>query len=370
VARARALLTILAVLCAVLIGGTTPAQASGSTAAAFSLPLDLHNGSINDFDGTYYAYGEMESCGFQWYQANTTWCGLGVSTAPSLNGPWTTPTLLFSAASTDPWTGQTWQVECGSTGQGCWNPHMIQRTGWGSNDGVYILWFSSPLDYSRNHANAYNALGCNSPAGPCGPAAGAPHGSYAKPSLSVCAANGDFGIINSSTTGQTPAIICTMPGDGSLSIEQLNQWGVGGTGTGESDVAGLSSIEGPGGWYDTASSTYVITYSDPGCGYCAGTGTGYATASSLLGPYTAPVNVSAASTTPATGRRDISATSCGGQPRTVSVVDGQPYQGIDLWTGGRNETSAGVLYAPLTYTPGSGTPGDGNIWTPPVSYPC
>ena len=211
-------------------------------------------------------------------------------------------------------------------------------------------------------------MGCTGPAGPCGP--GAPtYGSYAKPSLNFCSGNGDFGIINSGTPGQAPAMICTMAGDASLSIEQLDYWGNGGSTSGAHNVAGLTSIEGPGGWYDAASGQYVITFSDPGCGYCSGTATGYATASSLLGPYTSPTNVAAASP-PVTGRRDISATSCGGQPRTVSVVDGQPYQGVDLWTGSRNETTAGVLYSPLTYTPTSNTPGDGQIWTPPVSYPC
>lgn len=330
--------------------------------------LDLHDSMLTRLpDGRYALYGSMYACGYQWYVSGTPWCGFGVSVASSLTGPWSAPTRLFSPADTDPWSGMTWTDECGSTGQGCFNPRMVQRTGWGSNDGVWILWFNSPIDYSRNHANAYNALGCNGPLGPCGPGAGAPYGSYAKPSLSVCSGNGDYGIIASATAGQPPAIVCSMPGATQLNVEQLNQWGVGGTGTGFRAVVS-GTVEGPGGWYDKGSGQYVLTYSDPGCGYCAGTGTGYATAPSLYAGWNAPGNVGFSP--PGGGRRDVSATSCGGQPRTVSVVDGQAWQVVDIWIGARNETSAGTVLSPLTYTASAGAAGDGKRWVPPVSYPC
>lgn len=370
--RFRALFAALALILGALLAGASPSTAT-ATPAAWSLPagMDLHDGMIQDFGGTYYAYGTEYGCGFTWAATNTPWCGFGVSTAPSLSGPWSTPVLLFDPNSTDPWANASWQVECGGHGEGCFNPRMIQRSGWGADDGVFILWFNSPQDWTNTHANAYNAMGCAGPAGPCGPAAPT-HGSYTKPSLAYCGGNGDFGVVQSGTAGQAPALICTEPGDSSLSIEQLNYWGTGGaSGQGATDVAGLSSIEGPGGYYDTASGKYVITYSDPGCGYCAGTATGYATATGLLGPYTAPANTSAApSTTPVRGRRDIDGTSCGGQPRTVSVVDGQPWQGIDLWTGSGNETSAGVLYEPLTFTNPSNVAGDGQPWQPFTPWTC
>jgi hypothetical protein len=365
---AGAIAAILA-LTAWMLLGSAPTSVASSNATPFTIPLDTHDGMVADFGGTYYAYGTSYACGFRWYIANTPWCGFKVSTAPSLSGPWSTPKLLFSPSSIDPWTGKTWQVECGSTGQGCFNPRMIQRSGWGVNDGTFLLWFNSALDWSRNHTNAYNAMGCTGPAGPCGP--GAPgHGSYTKPSLHFCTGNGDFGIINSGTAGRPPALVCTQPGASSLSVEQLNWWGVGGqAGAGANSIAGLSSIEGPGGYYDRASGKYVITYSDGNCGYCAGTATGYATASSLLGPYTAPANVAAANP-PVGGRRNLSASTCGGQSRTVSVVDGQPYQGIDLWTGSRNETTAGVLYEPLQYLNPSNTAGDGQPWQPFTAWTC
>lgn len=363
VAAVGAILLLLAALLGV--GQGSPRAAAAGVPAPVTLSgIDLHDGQIAKFGGTYYLYGTQYNCGFTWYQANTPWCGFGVSTAPSMAGPWSAPTLLFSPNDVDPWTGTTWVSECGSTGVGCFNPRMIQRSGWGANDGVFVLWFNSPADYNRNHSNASNVMGCNGPAGPCGPSAGAPYGSYHKPSLYICSTNGDFGIIINPTG--LPAIVCSMPGTASLSIEELDKWGSNGDGNGARNLAGVASIEGPGGYYDAASATYVLTYSDPSCGYCTGAGTGYATASTLLGPYTAPVNLAAASP-PATGRRDLSATSCGGQPRTISVIDGQAWQGIDLWRGTPNEAGAGLHYEPLTYTPGAGTAGDGDLWRPPFT---
>ena len=363
-ARARALLTILAILCAAIVGGGAPVQADTTTATAFGLPsgLDIHDGSIDDFGGTYYAYGTSYGCGYTWY-TDSPWCGFKVSSAPSLSGPWSTPTTLVSPSQIDPANGDTLNDVCGEDGgHGCFNPRMIQRS-----DGVYILWFNAVANRTSTTTSAYVVMGCNGPTGGCGTEAGAPHGTTHIPALHQCDGNnGDFTITE---TGTTAILICSY--GGVLSEEQLDTWWTNGSGTGSTSLAGLTSVEAPGVWQDAASGTWLMTFSDVECGYCTGTGTGYATASSPLGPWTSPVNLSAASsTTPAGGRRDITATSCGGQPRTVSVVDGVPYQGIDLWTGSRNETTAGVLYSPLTYTPTSDTPGDGQIWTPPVSYPC
>jgi hypothetical protein len=355
------------------LGGTTASRAAAPLAPALTATVlapvttagvDLHDGQILKVGTTYYWYGTMYGCGFQWGQSGP-WCGFGVSMSSALTGPWSTPQLLFSPQSTDPWTGTTWAAECGSTGAGCFNPRMIVRTGWGPNDGVPILWFNSPADYSRSGANAYNVMGCNSLTGPCGPTAGPPYGSYNKPPLYVCSDNGDFSLI--SIPGQLPAIVCTMAGSSPLNIEQLNEWGAGGTGVGARTIGSLTGVESPGMWRDTATGSWVLTYSDPYCGYCAGTSTGYATASSPYGPWSAPGNVGWAA--PSWSRRSISADSCGGQPRTVSVLDGQPWQVVDLWRGTANETSAGTHLQPLVYDPalGTGTPGDGGLHRPPFT---
>jgi hypothetical protein len=373
VGRILRALTATAFAVGILIGAAPSAATTPQTTAA-TVPtlvegVDLHDTTVKRFGDTYYMYGSMYACGYQWYVSNTPWCGFGVSTASSPQGPWSTPKLLFSTTSTDPSTGRTWQATCGGTGQGCFNPRMIQRAGWGPDDGTFILWFNAPRQFTDGAQTAYNVMGCNSPVGPCGPTAGAPHGSYNKPALDVCAgANGDFGIIDSGTGGR-PAIVCTRSGNSGIGIQELNWWGSGGnSGVGVTQVAGLADVEGPGGWWDPTTQQYVITYSDQGCGYCAGTPAGYATAPSLYSGWTAPGNVGWGA--PVWGRRIFSPNSCGGQPRTVTVLDGQPYQVIDLWLGQRNETSADTLLTPLTYTPTTGAPGDGRIWIPPVSLSC
>jgi hypothetical protein len=318
--------------------------------------LDLHDGMVAKFDGTYYLYGTMYACGFQWGIVPTTFCGMGVSTAPSLTGPWSAPTLLFSLSGIDPYTGWSWANLCKGGGAGCFNPRMIRRP----SDGVYILWFNSPYTYSNwGGANAYNAMGCNGPAGPCGVEAGGPNGSSHKPALGAyCGANGDFSI---HTSGNEAWLICTKSNVVHLDIVHLDTWWTNGNGIGAHNVAGLTKIEGPGVYYDTTSARWVLTYGIPNCGYCTSTGAGYATASSPGGPYTPPVDI-AAGGVPGNGRRMISADSCGGQPRTVSVVDGVAYEGIDLWMGTRNETAAGLYLAPLVSRSVYGVAGDGGLF--------
>lgn len=369
--RIRAALAALLLTTAILLTAAPPADGEpDTTPTAFTISgLDLHDAHIVQNGDHYVMVGSMYSCGYSWYTPGTPWCGFGASTAPTPQGPWTEPVQLFSPASTDPSTGYTWQQICGTqTGQGCFNPRLLQRTGWGSNDGVWILWFNAPRQYSLGAPHAYNVMGCNSPTGPCGPTAGAPHGSYTKPALDICLGNGDFGIIQSGTGGR-PAIVCTRPSAAALSIQELNWWGSGGNaGVGVAQVAGLTKVEGPGGWWDPETQQYVLTYSDPGCGYCAGTAIGYATSPSLYSGWTAPGNVGWG--VPLNGRRTFHPNSCGGQPRTVSVLDGQPYQGIDLWIGQRNEAPADTHLVPLTYTPTPGVPGDGQVWRPPLKLEC
>jgi hypothetical protein len=311
--------------------------------------VDLHDGTVAKFGDTYYLYGTMYGCGFQWQVAGTPWCGFGVSTAASLAGPWSTPQRLFQPGDTNPFRRTTWQETCGGTGAGCFNPRMVTRT-WGPNDGVFILWFNAPSDYASSGANAYYAMGCNGPLGPCGDAAGPPYGTTTKPRLTICGGNGDFSIVTDGAA--LPYLLCTNA-DQTFSQEQLDFWGTNGTGVGSGNLAGLRNVESPGAYRDPVTGTWVMTFSEPNCGYCAGTGTSYAVADSLAGPWYAVRNPGFA---PAVaGRRAISATSCGGQPRTVFTVDGRAFELIDLWGqwGGdsRNQARAGLVFAELRYTP-------------------
>lgn len=373
-AAAGAVLLLLAVVLGV--GPASVASGAVTTVAGATLGpapvavsgIDLHDGQIQRFGSTFYLYGTMYGCGYTWQQNPTPWCGFGVSTAPSMAGPWSTPTLLFPANAADPYNpGHTYQTVCG-TGSGCFSPRMIQRTGWGANDNVFVLWFNGPawMDPVNGGApHGYMVMGCNGPTGPCGATAGAPYGSTYRPILHQCSgANGDPGL-SASIQNNALSLVCPKGGH-DLGQEQLDRWGTNGTNVGTASIPGLTgNIEATGTYQDSSTGVWVMTFSDPGCGYCAGTQTGYATASNQLGPWTAPANRGVGA--PANGRRAISTSSCGGQPDTVSVIDGQAWQKVDLWTGAMNETNAGLLLVPLVYNPAVsyGSTGDGHIWHAP-----
>ena len=336
--RLRRLVAILAAL--ILMGALfsgSPARAQGLPSAHLITGVDLHDGTLVERDGTFYFYGTKYGCGFAWGIPSTHWCGFGVSTAPSLDGPWSAVTTLVAPSEMDTWTGLTWDQTCmRGGGAGCFNPRMVQR----ASDGVWILWFNAPGDYATSGANAYYAMGCNGPAGPCGPGK-PPYGGLYKPALYVCSHNGDFSII---TDGPTAYIACTMWNQ-TLAIEKLDQWWVNGTGQGVTTVAGFDQAEAPGAYFDPNISKWVMTLNYRNCGYGAGCGLAYATAPTMLGPWSAPFT--AGMTTDTKSRAVLSANSCGGQPRTVTVLDGIAYQVIDLWDGARNQTSAPTLLTPL-----------------------
>lgn len=357
-----AALTVIAAVAISSTASTTTANAAPPTSYTIA-NVDLHDGTIQKFGTKYYMYGTMYGCGFNWGVSNTPWCGLGVAESTDMVN-WSVPKLLFSPTSTDPWKGTTWNATCGATGSGCFNPRVIQRTGWGANDGVYILWFNSP---SHSPANGFNAMGCNGPAGPCGPTAGAPYGSYNKPTLSICSGVGDFSIFTKA--GQNPTMFCTMSGESGIASEQLTTWGTSGTNVGQKSIGGLTKVESPGVVYDEPSGKYLLTYSNPNCGYCTGVPTGYAVATSATGTFSLQGSIGFG-TFPA-ARRNFDPSSCGGQPRTSFTLDGVNYQWIDTWTGQRNETSADVQIEKLTYTPRSGAAGDGHPWKAEVdAFQC
>ncbi|MEW1955331.1 hypothetical protein [Terrabacter sp. NPDC080008] len=307
--------------------------------------LDMHDGTIVEDNGTFYMYGTQYECGFTWGRANTPFCGFAVRSAPTLAGPWSLPTLLFSPTATvkDPaWTldnGKTWNTVCGARGAGCFNPRMLHRP-----DGAWVLWFNAPSDYNTYRQNAYWAMGCNGPMGPCGSSAGAPFGSDHKPTLVPCLNNGDFSI---GTDGDKATIVCSL---GSLSQEELTPSWTDGTGNGTKVIklAGVTSAEGVG-IFKRQDGTWQLTYSTPNCGYCSGppmnlsaagptmVRTGYATAPEMLGPWTA--------------QGTLSQDYCRGQPRTVFTADGRPFEWLDRWTGDRNETEASVQLEDLSVTP-------------------
>lgn len=339
---------VLAVMCGV--APRADAEVPPPPGSVTITGLDLHDGTIVKDGDRYILVGTRYGCGFTWGVAGTPWCGFGVSTAPSLAGPWSVPQLLFDPNLVSPYSGTSFRELCGRGGAGCFNPRLVQRTGWGPNDGAWILWFNAPADFPRG--NAYYALGGNSPTGPFGPAAGAPFGSIGKPSLWSCHDNGDFSIVRDDP--RPPMMLCTMA-DQTLGSERLSYWGASGErGTGRHNLAGAVKAEAPGAYRD-GSGKWVMTWNELNCGYCAGAPTSYATSTAIDGAFSSPLNVNNAWGATPLGRRGLSATSCGGQSRTVTVLDGQAWQVIDLWGAGGNQTQAAIHLEPLTYR-GPGAP--------------
>lgn len=323
--------------------------------------LDLHDGVVVKDGARFVMVGTRYGCGFTWGQPGTPWCGFGVSTASSLAGPWSTPQPLFNPNDVSPYSKTSFRTLCGKGGAGCFNPRIVQRSGWGPNDGAWILWFNAPADYPQG--NAYYAMGCASATGPCGTAGGA-FASVSKPSMWSCHDNGDFSIVRDDP--RPPMMLCTMA-DQTLGSERLSYWGASGErGTGRHNLAGAVKSEAPGAYRDP-SGTWIMTWNELNCGYCAGAPTSYATSTSIDGAFASPPNVNTAWGATPLGRRGISATSCGGQARTVAVLGGQPYQWIDLWRAGGNQAAAKVHLEPLNYRPG-GVIGD--PWAPFTPFTC
>lgn len=302
--------------------------------------VDAHDGTVYQDNGTYYFVGTRYTCSagsFNWGVVPTTFCGYSVFSAPALVGPWTYVRDLFPVTDVSPYNHTTWQHTCGDEGQGCFNPRMVKRP-----DGVWVLWFNVPYDSVHFNANGYMVMGCNGPAGPCGASAGPPYGSVSKPAVYKCTGAGDFSIV---VDGATAWIICNTGGNYTLVTEKLDGCWCNGINFGVYGVAGLTNIEGAGAYKGT-DGLWIVTFSDPACGYCSGSATGFAYASALEGPWLLPVNVTLGSGD-VNARRKLSANSCGGQPRTVTVIDGQAYQVVDTWAGTRNETVADTLLIPL-----------------------
>lgn len=287
--------------------------------------LDAHDGTIVQDGKKLFLYGSRYGCGFTW-QSPSPWCGFGVWRAKKLAGPWTYVRDVFTPTGNSPWSGLGWQQTCGGAGDGCFNPRMIKR-----NNGTWMFAFNAPSDYVRTGANAYYFMGCNGPAGPCGPQIGAKGWAH-KPAMYFCNGNGDFSLFKVRTTA---FIACTRT-DQTIAIEQLDSKWLNGTHMGAGDIAGARNVESPQ-VIQYGSKKFVLTYGATNCGYCA-SGTSWALSKTPVGPFE-PI-----------GRVDSARkTTCGGQPRTAFAVDNQYYEWSDVWTpaGAMNQTLAPIILTPL-----------------------
>lgn len=281
--------------------------------------VDAHDGEIALFNSTYYLYGTSYDCGFEWNNKTAPFCGFKSYSSKDMV-TWKDEGFLFNAQN------QLWQSRCDGKTYGCFRPHVIYN----KKNKTYVLWINV-----YDNVSGYRVFTSKSSTGP--------FTEVAEPKIAVNSNmpaaglnNGDHDLfIDDDGTGYLA--ITNWRKGGTIVIEQLTDDYLSGTGkfadsitSGKTEAPALFKRNG----------IYYVTYSDPNCGYCSGTGTSYKTARSPLGPWSE-------------GKK-ISDNSCGGQPSFVSIMkisaDTIYLYGSDLWNNAaKNEAQANFYWAPLTF---------------------
>ena len=281
--------------------------------------IDAHDGEIALFEGVYYLYGTSYDCGFAWQNKKAPFCGFKVYSSPDLMN-WTDRGYLFDAQT------PVWQTRCNGNTYGCFRPHVVfnQKTN------QYVLWINV-----YDNQVGFRVFTSNSPTGP--------FREVAQPTLAVNRDAAVAGLNNGDhdlfvdDDGTAYLAYTDWRSKGAIVIEQLTADYVSGTNRYIKAVT-PEKTEAPALF--KRKGIYYMTYSDPNCGYCSGTGTSYRTASSPLGPWSEGIK--------------ISEKSCGGQPSFVSTIklgtDSLFLYGSDLWNNAaRNEALANYYWAPLRF---------------------
>jgi hypothetical protein len=210
--------------------------------------VDAHDGMLADFGGTYYLYGTSYDCGYRW-QVNSGFCGFKVYSSPDLVH----------------WTDRGYVVPSYSCGL-CFRPHVLYDPA----TAKYVLW--------TNDGNVQGDFRVYTSSTPTGPFTqqNLPHLAY-----SDC--GWDFGLY--SDPGGRAYMVNTDCPDGAkgLVVQRLTADDLSTDGT-YTVIHTPMNTEAPDMF--RRGSEYYITMSDPTCGYCSSTGTGYLTATSPLGPWT------------------------------------------------------------------------------------
>ena len=281
--------------------------------------IDAHDGEIAFFAGKYYLYGTSYDCGFEWGNKGAPFCGFKVYASTDLVH-WSYEGALFNAST------PVWQSRCNGATYGCFRPHVIYN----KKTKQYVLWINV-----YDNRVGFRVFTSRSPVGP--------FTEVANPRLAVNSDSAVAGLNNGDhdtfvdEDGTGYIAYTDWRTNGTIVIEKLSPDYL--TGTGEHVKAVTAGrTEAPSLF--RRKGIYYVTYSDPNCGYCSGTGTSYKRAPSPLGPWSAGIK--------------ISDSSCGGQPSFVSVIRLQDdmlfLYGSDLWNNAaKNEALANYYWAPLHF---------------------
>ena len=281
--------------------------------------IDAHDGEITYFEGTYYLYGTSYDCGFAWQNKQAPFCGFKVYSSPDLV-TWTDEGYLFDA------TTPVWQTRCNGNTYGCFRPHVV----FNKKTSQYVLWINV-----YDNVSGFRVFTSPAPTGP--------FKEVAEPTLAINREAPVAGLNNGDhdtfvdEDGTAYLAYTDWRAKGAIVIEKLSDDYLTGTNQFVKSVT-PHTTEAPGLFKRRG--IYYVTYSDPNCGYCSGTGTSYRTAKSPLGPWSE-------------GKK-ISDKSCGGQPSFVSTIkfpnDSLFIYGSDLWNdGARNEALANYFWAALEF---------------------
>lgn len=257
--------------------------------------LDAHEGTIVYDSGLYWMIGNTYGCGYQWVHQASTWCGYRTYSSPDLVN-WTNRGATFNPLAT------YWQSLC--AGMGCFDARLIHDAA----AGQWRMWFNA-----YNSRSGYVVMSAPSPAGPW----------RLMPTPNLAVGNNNPGRGNGAgglfldSNGVGYLVYTAWTSDGTDVIEKLDPHLVTGSGV-HTHVVGAVSAEAPS-LFRAADGTYAITYDSPGCAWCGGVGTSYATSPGALGPWTM--------------RGSISPLSCNGQASAqVAVLPGVVLWMSDQWT--------------------------------------
>jgi Glycosyl hydrolases family 43 len=189
---------------------------------------------------------------------------------------WTDRGYLFNPRS------GAWQARCNSLTLSCYRPHVLFNQ-W---TGKYVLWVNA-----YDVPNGYHVLTSDSPMGPF---------TEIKQPVLATTRGGDMDLFQDEDG--VAYIATTLRPGYRLGIEELDRDYT--SGTGRKIELPFQGVEAPSLF--KRNSRYYLTFSDPGCAYCAGTGTSYVTANSILGRWSA--------------RTTLHQQSCGGQPADVAEL--------------------------------------------------